>query len=245
MDVVDLKQFYASPLGHVTRRMIAHRILSHMEPAAGITVAGVGYAIPYLEAWREKAERVVAFMPAWQGVMHWPEDGQNAAALADETELPLADSSVELALVVHGLELTEHRRLMLRELWRVLTPQGRCLFVVPNRSGMWARAESTPFGHGRPFSRPQLTQLLKDAMFNPVGWANALYMPPVKRKFVMRSAPVWERMGLAVGAGVPGVIVVDAQKQVFAAVRGKLQKQSSAIFEPVRLNRMAHRRAKV
>ncbi|MGI9483915.1 MAG: class I SAM-dependent methyltransferase [Hyphomicrobiales bacterium] len=237
MDVVDLKQFYASPLGHVARRMIAHRILAHMQPSSGISVLGVGYATPYLEAWRERAERVIAFMPGWQGVAHWPEKGPNAAALADETELPLADSSVELALVVHGLELTEHRRLMLRELWRVLTPEGRCLFVVPNRRGMWARADSTPFGHGRPFSRPQLTQLLKDAMFTPVGWANALYMPPVKRRFVMRSAPAWERMGLGIGAGVPGVIIVDAQKQVFAAVRGKPQKRLAPAFEPVPLQR--------
>ena len=82
-------------------------------------------------------------------------------------------------------------------------------------------------------------------MFNPVGWANALYMPPVKRKFVMRSAPAWERMGLAIGAGVRGVIVVDAQKQVFAAVRGKPQKRPSPVFEPVPLSRTARREVKV
>ncbi|MGI9373104.1 MAG: class I SAM-dependent methyltransferase [Hyphomicrobiales bacterium] len=235
MDVVDLKQFYASPLGHVTRRMIAHRILAHVEPQDGLTVAGIGFATPYLEAWRDKAQRCLSLMPAWQGVIHWPEDSENTCALADETELPLPDSSVDLAIVAHALELTEHRRLMLRELWRVLAPEGRCLFVVPNRGGMWARADSTPFGHGRPFSRPQLTQLLKDALFTPVGWAHALYMPPVKRKFIMRSAPAWERMGLGLGAGVPGVIIVDAQKQVFAAVRGEPQKRLAPAFEPVAL----------
>jgi SAM-dependent methyltransferase len=237
MDVVDLKQFYSSPLGQVTRRMIAHRILAHMEPVPGLTVLGLGYASPYLGAWRDKADRVLAFMPGWQGVARWPENAANAAALADETELPLPDSSVDLAIVVHALELTEHRRLMLRELWRVLTPGGRCLFVVPNRSGMWARVDATPFGHGRPFSRTQLTHILKDAMFTPAGWANALYMPPVKRRFIMGSAPAWERIGLASGAGFSGVIIVDAQKQVFAAVRGKPQKRLVPVLDPSRVQR--------
>ena len=131
-------------------------------PREGARVLGIGYAIPYLEPWRAEAERVFAFMPARQGVVHWPQSGLNDSALVEEADLPLPDASIDLALVVHGLELTDQLPDLLRELWRVLAPQGRALFVVPNRRGMWARFDSTPFGHGRPFSRGQFTDLLRD-----------------------------------------------------------------------------------
>ena len=36
----------------------------------------------------------------------------------------------------------------LREIWRVLAAGGRVILVVPNRAGIWARTEATPFGHG-------------------------------------------------------------------------------------------------
>ncbi len=222
MDVVDLKDFYSRPLGHMTRRLITHRIRARVKQHKGLSIMGLGYALPYLDVWREGAERVVGLMPAWQGVTHWPPgNAANASSLVDETELPLEDSSIDLALVVHSLELTESRRAMLRELWRVMSPHGHCVFVVPNRRGMWARLDSTPFGHGRPFSRPQLTQLLRDTMFTPGGWAHALFVPPVERSFVMQSAPAWERIGLMSGLMMSGVIIVDAQKQVFAAVRDR------------------------
>lgn len=225
MDVVDLKDFYSRPLGHMARRLITHRIRARVSKHKGLNILGVGYAVPYLDVWREGAERIVGFMPAWQGVTHWPPSDRNATCLADETELPVEDSSIDLALVVHSLELTESRRAMLRELWRVMSPQGHCIFVVPNRRGMWARLDSTPFGHGRPFSRSQLTQLLRDAMFTPGGWAHALFVPPIERGFIMRSAAAWERIGLASGLMMSGVIIVDAQKQVFAAVKDRRQRQ--------------------
>ena len=135
--------------------------------------------------------------------------------------MPLADGSVDLALVIHGLELTDHLPDMLRELWRVLSPQGRVLFVVPNRRGMWARFDTTPFGHGRPFSRQQLTQILRDAQFTPSSWAHALFAPPLNRAFVRRSAPALERAGLWVSPAFSGVIIVEAVKQVYAVSKSR------------------------
>ena len=42
------------------------------------------------------------------------------------------------------LEWSEKPRDLLRELWRVLAPNGRLLLVVPNRRGLWARVDTTP-----------------------------------------------------------------------------------------------------
>ncbi len=221
MDVVDLREFYQSRLGQTARRMIGHRMRQRWTSVAGATVLGLGYSGPYLDVWREEAGRVLAFMPARLGVVRWPAEGLGLTALVDEAELPLPDGSIDFALVVHGLELSEQIPDMLREIWRVLAPQGRALIIVPNRRGMWARFDRTPFGHGRPFSRQQLTQMLRDEQFQPVGWAHALFVPPVARAFLMRSAPAWERLGLWISPGFSGVFMVEAIKQVYAVVPGK------------------------
>jgi SAM-dependent methyltransferase len=224
MDVVDLREFYAGRLGHAARRLLAHRMRARFGGARGATVLGLGFAVPYLEGWRDEAERIIAFMPATQGVMHWPAEQPGRTALVDDTELPLPDRSVDVALVVHELELSDHITAMLRELWRVLAPQGRALFVVPNRRGMWARFDSTPFGHGRPFSRQQLTEILRGQNFAPTGWANALFVPPFDRGFFVRSAPAWERIGLWVSPGFSGILMVEAVKQVYAVSAAKKRK---------------------
>ena len=84
------------------------------------------------------------------------------AALTDEFALPLADAAVDRVLLVHALEMSHEADALLREVWRVLASGGRLLAVVPNRRGLWARMDTTPFGHGRPCSRSQIVQVLRE-----------------------------------------------------------------------------------
>jgi len=89
------------------------------------------------------------------GVLSWPprETGLgNIVTVAREDEIPLPDLSINRILMVHGLEYAENTAQMLREMWRVLSDGGRLMVVVPNRRSIWARADHTPFGHGRPYS---------------------------------------------------------------------------------------------
>ncbi|HEY7765360.1 MAG TPA: methyltransferase domain-containing protein [Aestuariivirgaceae bacterium] len=232
MDVVDLREFYASPLGHASRRLIARRIRSRWSDVSAATIVGLGYATPYLDQFRQEARAVLGFMPAEQGVVHWPAEGNSATALVDEVELPLVDSSVDFVLVAHGLELTDHPSDMLKEIWRVLAPQGRALLVVPNRRGVWARFDSTPFGHGRPFSELQLIQMLREAKFSPLGWSHALFVPPLQRGFLVRSAAAWERVGIWMSRGFSGVLLVEAMKQVYAISSGKRVKRLVPSLKP-------------
>ena len=115
--------------------------------------------------------------------------------LVDETELPLQDCSVDRILLVHAIEASEYQRDMLREAWRVLTSGGRLMVVAPNRRGIWARFERTPLGWGHPYSKAQLSRLLRDNMFTPTRSARALFMPPLRSRTLLRSAPAWERIG--------------------------------------------------
>ena len=64
LDVVDLRNFYAQPLGTVARRFVSRGIRARWADTRGLRVVGVGYATPYLGLFREEAERCLAFMPA-------------------------------------------------------------------------------------------------------------------------------------------------------------------------------------
>jgi SAM-dependent methyltransferase len=151
-------------------------------------------------------------------VVKWPTARPALTALVDEFEMPLPDAAVDRVLLVHVLETSRDASAVLREVWRVLASGGRLLAVVPNRRGPWARVDTTPFGHGRPFSRPQITQLLRETWFTPVSWSEALYVPPIERGWFLRSAVAWERAGATISAPFAGVHLVEATKQVYRAV---------------------------
>jgi SAM-dependent methyltransferase len=217
-DVVELRDFYARPLGGMVRRLLVHRIRARWRRMSGATLMGLGYTTPFLSAFRGDAARMGALMPAEQGALMWPAKGPVHSVLVEEETLPLLDASVDYMLAVHCLEASERARPLLREMWRVLKPEGRLLIVVPNRRGVWARMEATPFGHGRPYSATQLERLLADALFTPVEWGAALYLPPIDRPLVLRSAMAIERMGARLWPAFAGLIIVEAKKELVAPI---------------------------
>ncbi len=213
-DIRQLLDFYASPLGAIARRILAHRIRARWRPASGQTLMGLGFATPYLGSFRGEVARLGALMPSTQGAVVWPASGGVHTTVVEEASLPLPDNSVDLMLVVHCLETSEHGQQLLREIWRVLAPEGRLLVIVPNRRGVWARFDRTPFGHGRPFSQSQLHRLLADAMLTPVDWGGALHLPPFDNRLVLRSAMTLERLGARLAPAFAGVILVEARKEI-------------------------------
>ncbi|NVJ92157.1 MAG: methyltransferase domain-containing protein [Methylocystaceae bacterium] len=217
MDVVDLRDFYNSPLGGTARRMIRRRIRELWPDCKGMRILGLGYTTPYLGLFKTDAERTLAFMPSSQGVLHWPNENRSLTTLVDEADLPLPDLSVDRVLIVHAVECSEQLRNLLREVWRVLSGSGKVLIVVPNRTGVWARMERTPFGLGRPYSQRQLNTLLRDTMFTPLRAERALFVPPSKSRMVLSSAMAWEKIGHRFFPGFAGVCFVEATKQIYAA----------------------------
>lgn len=222
LDVVDLKSFYASPLGTVAQRMVLRGIRNRWDSLSCLALLGLGYATPYLDTLREGTERAIAFMPARQGIVAWPPGQLSSASLVEPTDMPLRDQVVDRVLLVHALETSDDPAALMGEIWRILAPGGSVLMVVPNRRGPWARLDTTPFGHGQPFSRRQLTELMRKALFTPTYWGEALYMPPIQRKFFLRTALAWERIGASLSLPFSGVYVIEATKQVYRpALSGK------------------------
>jgi SAM-dependent methyltransferase len=232
-DVVDLRDFYATSLGQVACRMIRRRIRLIWPDLAGMRLLALGYAVPYLRPFRDEAERVISVMPATQGVLPWPSEGPNVVALADEGELPFDDSSIDRVLLIHALESSEEVRPLLKEVWRVLSGSGRLLVVVPNRRGIWARLDRTPFGHGHPYTPSQLSLLLREELFTPVQSATALFIPPTRHRMMLRAAPAWERLGERWFTRFAGVAMVEVCKQIYARPAPKREPRRRRSYVPV------------
>jgi len=211
-------EFYGSARGAVTARVLRERLAAMWPDLPNLSVLGIGYSVPYLRLWRDHATRCVALTPAQLGAARWPAGAANLSCTAEEEALPFADLTFDRILLVHGLENAENARRLLREVWRVLKDDGRLLIVAPNRSGMWAYWDSTPFGHGLPYSTGQLGRLLAAGLFRVERRDAALWMPPSRLRVLLRSAPLFERAGRRLMPALAGVTLTEAVKDVYAAM---------------------------
>ena len=216
LDVGELQTFYDGHLGQIARRLIRQRLREVWPSVRGQSVVGLGFATPYLRPFQGEADRVIALMPSQQGVVRWPVGPGNLTALTDESFLPLPDSSVDRVIVAHILETSEAMRPFLRQIWRILTPSGRLVVIAPNRTSLWAQFETTPFGHGTPFTRSQLSRLLQDAMFTPTAATTCLHMPPFGSRYLLRTGARWESMGQKIWPQLAGIHLAEATKEVMA-----------------------------
>lgn len=218
LDVLDLRNFYyRTKLGRVAQRAIADQMACFWKPSEvrGQTIVGFGFAVPLLRPFLEHARRVTALMPAQQGVMPWPAGLPNVSVLCEEVLWPLETGSVDKLILVHGLDTSENPTSVFQEASRVLGPGGRALFIVPNRSGLWARNDATPFGFGRPYSLSQLEAQLARNGFVPERHLAALFSPPSESRFWLRSAGWVERAGRKVSNSLAGgLFMVEAAKEL-------------------------------
>lgn len=232
LDVRDLAEFYETPIGQSARRLIQRRLKLFWPEAKGLRMLGFGFAVPYLRPWLSEAERAIAAMPAQQGVIAWPA-GRNLTVLTDEDSLPFPDEFFDRILIVHGLEAADATRLLLRQLWRVLAPEGRLLLVAPNRASLWSQLEYSPFAQGRPFNRFQLEALLRQSMFEPRSWDRALCAPPFRSRRLMGTGTTWERLGRRLWPALAGVHIVESGKTLIAAVPQPVKRRA---FTPAPAN---------
>lgn len=215
-DALKIDQFYKTDQGHAAQAMMLRRLRALWPDLAGLDVLSIGYGPPLLEALEGNTRRRVAFMPADQGALRWPGDAPSRTVLGEEAHLPFRDAMFDRVVLVHALEESPSPPHLLRELWRITAPQGRIVLIAPNRAGLWARVETTPFGHGRPFSRGQLSQLLTDAAFTPTAWSRALLAPPWRWACKGDRALGWERFGEKLAANLGGLILAEAVKNTGA-----------------------------
>jgi SAM-dependent methyltransferase len=156
-------------------------------------------------------------MPSGQGVEAWPAVGRNRTLLVDDKRLPFMAGSFDRVLLVHALEEADDPTLLMTEAVRALAPTGRIILAAAARGGLWARAEATPFGHGRPFTRGQLERLVREAGLEPTAWSQTLYVPPWTP--LLGLADGFEQVGRRIAPSAAGLILLEATRQAYARIQ--------------------------
>jgi len=214
--IEDLRTFYGEPAGVLVRRLLARRLDEAWGEANGCDILGLGYVTPWLDRFIG-ARRVIAAMPGGQGVELWPSVGHNRTLLVDDRRLPFAAGTFDRILLIHALEEADDVRALMAEAVRALAPAGRIILVAAARGGFWARAESTPLGHGRPFTRGQMERLVREVGLEPVAWSQTLYIPPWGPLLPLADAA--EQVGRRIMPGAAGLILMEATRQAYAHVQ--------------------------
>ncbi len=207
LDVIQLKEFYkGTELGRTTKQLINKVLEKKVDTKNGSLTVGFG-----------------------------PEKSKSVTALVDEVSWPITTSAADLILISHGLEVSDNQDLLLQEVLRVLKDSGKLVLIVPNRTGFWARSDSTPFGYGKPYSISQLTVLLQKNQFQIDSITPSLYGFPAKKGYWLKSLLLWEKVGKKLNSFfLGGLLVVEAKKNVFAVKNVKSSK-SGRYFSSVKV----------
>ena len=187
------------------------RLFDLWGPCAGDTLLGLGYALPVLGLWQDSARACLAAIPEGIGETHMPGPRGGRAVRVPEQRLPFADGVFDRMILLHALEEADNPRLLLREAWRVLAPEGRIIIATTNRKSLWSVNERHPFGHGRPWTRRQLIQLLNDGLFQVTASTTAVHMPPLDTALITGASRAWERIGELIAPGL-GTEAVKASR---------------------------------
>ena len=234
-DIIDLRDFYLSSLGLTVRRLLRARLRAIWPNLKGETTLVLGYGAPLMRPFLHESAAVIAMMPAAQGVAYWPREGPNLSALVDFNDLPLEDSSVDRIILAHALEAMTDSDGFLREVYRVLKPGGRLLAIVPNRHGVWAHNDRTPFGHGQPYSSSQLRKTLRDHGFMIERSWSSLYFPPTASRIILSLSDFIEKYAERVLPPFGGLLLAEASKQVYAAAPVAKQSLQKRLILPLPL----------
>lgn len=253
INAVSLSRFYQTPLGRQLARALAQGLARYRPAAKADTVMGFGYTAPYFDAFAGQSRHRSAFMPAAiaqsakadktaQSGGEKPAGGGKPERLEQERRFPLSDNSIDGILAVHALEFSPDAQAQLAELWRVLAPNGRLVLAVPNRRGLWARAEAMPFGHGQPYSRAQLAEMLSQTGFD----FNEIYeighfLPNKSHRLTVLSR-LYSKMAQRCFPYFGAVLLVEAQKRLYKPIARPSLKPRSAFlpdFTPQALARLS------
>ena len=230
-DVQALADFYATGRGRVVARLLRRHLSTLWPDLSGQTLLGLGYTAPFLGLWRHRAAACIDGVTAAASPAPGTTEARAApvaGCLLHDELLPFPAACLDRVLMVHALETAADGQATLRAALRALRDDGRLLIVVPNRNGLWAHSESTPFAEGAPCSTGRIERMLARALFSVERMEGALYCPPADLRPLLRFGRALEVAGRYVSPRLAGVLVVEAVKDIHAAI------PASPIRAPIR-----------
>ncbi|NHO33090.1 methyltransferase domain-containing protein [Acetobacter sp. LMG 1636] len=210
--------FYTGSAGERTVHLLGPYLTQRWPDLKGQRLLGLGFAAPYLPLWDGQtalsvSARLDSATQCEAGRMQYCRE-----CVVSGRQLPFDDLSFDRVLMIHALETSHAGHELLRAVWKVLRDDGRLLLVVPNRRGVWAFSDTTPFGQGTPFSQRQLRVRLEQSMFHVENSRTGLYPPPFPRLGGRRAGEAIEKAGRSVLPTFGGAVIVEAVKNIWGGL---------------------------
>ena len=146
--------------------------------------------------------------------------GSQVHAVAWPERLPVAGDFIDAVVLPHTLDFAADPRQVLREVDRVLIPEGKVVITGFNPWSLWGLWRRLP-GAGRKLpwkghfiSFSQVEDWLSVLGFDVEAVQTLLFRPPWQRPLLMRSAQGLERLGARFWPWLAGVYVLVATKRV-------------------------------
>ncbi len=154
-----------------------------------------------------------------------PVSGENAQRLAivhDFTELPFATQSLDLVVLPHVLEFASEPHQVLREVERVLIPEGQVIICGFNPASLWGARQAAGRLSGRHFlpqdsefiSVPRLKDWLKLLNMEASRGYFGCYAPPCKTEKWLHRFDFMDRAGDRWWPFLGAVYIVQAIKRI-------------------------------
>ncbi len=139
--------------------------------------------------------------------------------LCDADELPLASESIDLVILHHTLDVSQHPHQALREANRVLRSGGHMVLVGFNPVSSWglrkllSRSRRAPW-NARFLTASRLEDWLSLLDFQVKKIGHSFFMPPVGNSSWLKRFAFLERLGIRLRLPMGAFYVMQAQKRV-------------------------------
>ena len=142
-----------------------------------------------------------------------------ACVAADALQLPLASQSVDLVVLPHVLEQHAHPHEVLREVERVLMPEGHLVISGFNTASLWRLRQMFTFDKHSPWDAKfigllRLREWLRLLGFELNGGMFGCYAPPFRQRRWLERFAFMEKAGARWWPIAGGIYVVRAVKRV-------------------------------
>lgn len=209
-----LEDWYGTPFGIEVAARESACVSSMLTDVFGYYLIQVGVSERYREALGASRIRHRILMPSQGSTGH-----SGLQIIADPSQLPLATDMVDAVVLPHTLDFAPDPRQVLREVERVLIPEGRVFVVGFNALSSWGLLGLLYRRRGRmPWCGRFLTPHRVEDWLSLLGFdvemrEHIMFRPPIRHVLVEQLSAL-DTIGRWLWPGLGGVYVVRAVKRV-------------------------------
>jgi len=231
-DINKLEKFYQSELGKAVQDRIYSKLKEYIYLHDGEKLGSFGFGELYLSLLPKKKVSIFNFFSQQVGIKKNITNEKLLNVLLDEEQLPIEDLFLNHIICIHYLEHSENLKKILRELWRVLSPEGKIYIILPNKKSSWSFVSQSPFSSGFGFSKNQINQVLEDNFFEIQSIDRLVYFPSWNSRLLLNNRFFLEKIGSYFWRFFNGFYLCVATKRIYANSESKkfsfIRKRSSA-----------------